>query len=189
MNSHILLKAAAVLSYFSFSLLESITPPDGQQSRFFWLWYGIPSLLILLIPKRWSALAQGLALGQGIMFFREAMLPVVLGLSFNGLSSVMVSLLGCILAQVLLFIAVLVPGWPSKTSENVLFACGAAASLLFTGLSVQRWEGTQRTPVAPSVNRTVDCLDKYALAHSGFYPASLEELTRTTAADIVLPRH
>jgi len=175
-----LLKAAAALSYVSFYLLTFITPPDSQQAGYFWLWYGIPSLLILLIPKRWSALAQGLALGQGICLFREALIPVVFGLSSGSLSIGMVSVLSCMFVQVVLFVAALLLGVPSKAAENVLLICGAAASILFTGLSVQRTEGTSRTPMAANVYRPVGCLDRYALAHRGLYPASLEELTRTT---------
>src|SRR5208283_3772957 len=81
---------------------------DAEPVRFFWFWYGIPSLLIVLIPKRWSALAQGLALGQGIYVFREAMLPLAISLSSNGLLSAMLPLIGVMLAQVLLFVAALV---------------------------------------------------------------------------------
>ena len=180
MSRHVLLKAAAVLSYFSLYLLVSTARLSAQQARFIWLWYGIPSLLIVLAPKRWSALAQGLAIGQGVYFSREAIVLLALALPFNGLSNGMVSLAGFVLAQAFLFIAAFLLGWPSKTADIVLFGCGAAASILFIVLTVHRWEGTQSKPLALNVYRTVGCLDRYSLAHGGLYPASFEELTRTT---------
>src|SRR6267142_2935566 len=125
MNRHVLLKAAAVLSYFSFYLLVSTTPLNAEQARFFWLWYGIPSLLILLIPKRSSVLARGIAMGQGMYFCLQAILPLALALPSNGLSNGMVSLLGFVLAQALLVFAVLSLGWPLKTEEIVPLICGA----------------------------------------------------------------
>ncbi len=180
MSRHVLLKAAAVLSYFSFYLFVSTTPLNAEQARFFCLWYGIPSLLILLIPKRWSTLARGMAIGQGMYFCLQAILPLALALPSNGLSNGMVSLLGFVLAQALLVFAALLLGWPVKTEEIVPLICGATASLLFITLTVHRWAGTQSAPSALSVYRTVGCLDQYALAHGGLYPASFEELTRTT---------
>src|SRR6266403_538762 len=180
MDRHVLLKAAAVLSYFSFYPLLSTTPLNAEQARFFWLWYGIPSLLILLIPKRSSVLARGIAMGQGMYFCLQAILPLALALPSNGLSNGMVSLLGFVLAQALLVFAALSLGWPLKTEEIVPLICGATASLLFITLTVHRWEGTQSAPSALRAYRTVGCLDQYALAHGGLYPASFDELTRTT---------
>jgi hypothetical protein len=186
MGKPMILKAAAVLSYLSFYLLVSITQLNPQQARFIWLWYGIPSLLILLIPKRWSALARGMAIGQGMWFCLQAMLPLALALPSNGLSNGTVSLLGFVLAQALLVFAALLLGWPLKTAEIVPLVCGATASLLFITLTVRRWEGTQSIPSAGNLYRTVGCLDQYALAHGGLYPASLEELTRTTGQYCVI---
>ena len=175
-----MLKTAAVLSYFSFYLLASSTQLNAEQSRFFWLWYGIPSLLILLIPKRWAVLARGMAMGQGMYFCLQAILPLALALPSNGLSNGMVSLLGFVFAQALLVFAALSLGWPLKTEEIVPLICGATVSLLFITLTVHRWEGTQSAPSALGVYRTVGCLDQYALAHGGLYPASFDELARTT---------
>lgn len=180
MSRHIFLKAAAVLSYFSFYLWLSHTRLNAEQARFLWLWYGIPSLLILLIPKRWSVLARGMAIGQGMYFCQQAILPLAFDLPSNGLSNGMVSLLGFVLAQALLVFAALLLGWPLKTEEIVPLICGATASLLFITLTVHRWEGTLSMPLEGNVYPTVGCLDRYALAHEGSYPASLEELTRTT---------
>ena len=180
MSRHIFLKAAAVLSYFSFYLWLSNTQLNAEQARFLWLWYGIPSVLILLIPKRWLALARGMAIGQGMYLCQQAVLPLALDLPSNGLSHGMVALLGFVLAQALLVFAALLLGWPSKDAEIVSLVCGATASLLFITLTVHRWEGTVSMPFAENVYPTVSCLDRYALAHEGSYPASLEELTRTT---------
>jgi hypothetical protein len=179
MRRHILLKAAAMLSYLSFYLLVSMARLNGQP-RFLWLWYGIPSVLILLIPKRWSALARGMAVGQGVYFCQQAIVPLAFALPSNGLSTGTISLVGFFLGQALLVFAALLLGWPSRTADIALLGFGAMASILFIGLTVHTWEGTLSMPLAGNLYRTVGCLDQYALAHGGLYPASLEELTRTT---------
>jgi hypothetical protein len=179
MSRHILLKAAALLSYFSFYLFVSATQLNAEQARFFWLWYGIPTLLILLMPKRWHVFARGLAVGQGFYFCQQAMVPLALAIP-SGFSNGTGSFVGVVLAHALLVFAALWHEWPSKTADVVLLGCGAAASLLFITLSVHRWEGTRSMPSVSDVNRTVGCLDSYALAHGGLYPASFVELTRTT---------
>jgi hypothetical protein len=169
-----------MLSYFSFYLFVSSTQLNAEQARFFWLWYGIPSLLILFMPKRWHVFARGLALGQGFYFCQQAMVPLALDIP-SGFSNGTGFLVGFVLAQAVLVFVALWREWPSKTADVVLLGCGAAAALLFITLSGHRREGTSSRPMAWDVYRTVGCLDHYALAHSGLYPASFEELTRMTA--------
>src|SRR5439155_9591924 len=155
MSKHMYLKASAMLSYFSFYLWLSNTQLNAEQARFLWLWYGIPSLLILLMPKRWSTFARGMAVGQGAYFCQQAIVLLAFALPSNGLSNGMVSLLGFVLAQALLVFAALSLGWPSKAADMVLSVSGATASLLFIALTAHRWEGTQSAPSALSVYRTV----------------------------------
>lgn len=184
------LKVAAVFAFLSLYLYVRTIPTTRADAYLLWFLDGIPSLAVLLIPRRGQSIARGLALGQALVFGLITGSGVVVGLpswlSTGAHTLEFAAYLAAFATHsvLLLCTARMQPqfiGVYDKQNRIVWHWAAAAVALLVADMV--RFADISRHNFAPNgIYRVIACAESYAEHNHGEYPESIEVMVAQSKA-------
>ena len=147
----LLFKSAALISFLSFCLYPLTGGVGGQEVTVAYL-FSAPSLLVLLLPRRFQNVARGIALGQSALICLAGSQALVIGLVMNQPGKILELILVGFIVQLFFGLAALLIDNPLEKvkSELAQIYLGAAATLMFMFLSYKRFQ-TNYTSMNPEL--------------------------------------
>lgn len=184
------LKVAAALAFLSLYLYVRTIPITQSDTYLLWFLDGIPSLVVLLIPRWGQSIARGLALGQALVFGLITGFGVVVGLpSWLSTGAHTLEFAAYLAAfathSVLLLCAARMQpelnGVYDKQSRIAWLSAAAAIALLV--VDMVRFADIAKHNFAPDgIYRVIACAESYAEHNHGEYPESIEVMVAQSKA-------
>lgn len=184
------LKVAAAFAFLSLYLYVRTIPITEAEAYLLWFLDGIPSLVVLLIPKRGQSIARGLALGQALVFGLITGFGVVIAVFTLSTGGTHILVFAGYLAAfathsiLLLCAARMQPelnGVYDKQSRIAWLSAAAAIALLVVDM-VRFADISRHNFVPDGIYRVIACAESYAEHNHGEYPESIEVMVAQSKA-------
>lgn len=184
------LKVAAAFAFLSLYLYVRTIPTTRADAYLLWFLDGIPSLVVLLIPRRGHSIARGLALGQALVFGLITGSGVVVGLpswlSTGAHTLEFAAYLAAFATHSILLLCTArmqpeLNGVYDKQNRIVWHWAAAAIALLVVDMF--RFADISRHNFVPDgIYRVIACAESYAEHNHGEYPESIEVMVAQSKA-------
>src|SRR5437667_8582695 len=142
-------KLAALISLLSFCLYPLAVELRGEEATVAYL-LSAPSLLVLLLPRRFLSVARGIAIGQSALICWAGGQALIIGLAFRQPEKTLELILVGFVVQLFLGLAALLIDDPLKKTKSELaqILFGGAVTLIFISASYERFQ-TNYTSMNP----------------------------------------